>query len=452
MANVQIQGYEPPQNTKINKVDMHFCLFFDGTRNNKNNTDLRLKNDPIYTKNKKDDSYNNDYSNVARMWTNAKSDKRIYIEGIGTTNKAADDTLGYALGSFRTGIRSKVRAGCKDLAKKIFENLNGAELGTVTLDVFGFSRGAAAARNFVFEISKPKYKTTSRYYSEAEMTVELDSDGYPVNQKEMPEGGNLGYELEQLGLKNINWSKIKVQLLGVYDTVSSYSNEGLLPRFSNNVKQLSLRSLAKAKEIVHFVAADEIRENFALTRIDTTPKRGIEKTFPGVHSDIGGSYETGREAWEEVETSWTFKSRLEKVKTRLVEEGWYLKDEMAIKLDWLGYFALSGDKPNIYKEFSYIPLHFMADYCEMYDVQVNKAKTVSKYVIDNHKVLVSVKDNLKNYVMNRDMHQSPYTFSDNMNVTRKSELYALRKEYLHRSARREGIGMDPTSNWVRTIY
>ena len=33
------------------------------------------------------------------------------------------------------------------------------KIAVLTFDVFGFSRGAAAARNFVYEIGKAKYKS-----------------------------------------------------------------------------------------------------------------------------------------------------------------------------------------------------------------------------------------------------------------------------------------------------
>ena len=58
-------------------------VFFDGTCNNMNNTDDRKKNDAKYLDNKHhwyggyadkgDDSYENEYSNIARLFTNYKN-------------------------------------------------------------------------------------------------------------------------------------------------------------------------------------------------------------------------------------------------------------------------------------------------------------------------------------------------------------------------------------------
>ena len=83
-------------------IEAQFGLFFDGTLNNKDNTDLRIKHEKgiatpqeekLYKVGSKksfvddqgvDNSYSNDYSNVARQWKYCVDDYRIYIAGIGT--------------------------------------------------------------------------------------------------------------------------------------------------------------------------------------------------------------------------------------------------------------------------------------------------------------------------------------------------------------------------------
>ncbi|ULT25622.1 hypothetical protein KUH03_01005 [Sphingobacterium sp. E70] len=92
---------------------------FDGTKNNKSNSDARVNNHSSFEKYGKSDdesSYQNDWSNVARLWENCTNPNLLYIEGIGTTDLKGDSTMGYAFGSGWTGIRFKVRKGCEQAA------------------------------------------------------------------------------------------------------------------------------------------------------------------------------------------------------------------------------------------------------------------------------------------------------------------------------------------------
>jgi len=61
--------------------------------------------------------------------------------------------------------------------------------------------------------------------------------------------------------------------MGIFDTVSSFApNSSISPDFTNDVKELALNIpnfMPSVEEIVHFVAADEYRENFSLTTIDS---------------------------------------------------------------------------------------------------------------------------------------------------------------------------------------
>ena len=70
--------------------------------------------------------------------------------------------------------------------------------------------------------------------------------------------------------------------------------------------ELSLNNIGAAANVVHYVAENEHRENFSLTNTHV----GVTKVFPGVHSDIGGSYNDGLEIVEEIETSKLSKNKL----------------------------------------------------------------------------------------------------------------------------------------------
>ncbi|QLC66168.1 hypothetical protein LPB248_07700 [Flavobacterium sp. LPB0248] len=113
--------YEPshPEDKKSNSLELTLNIFFDGTANNRNNTEAREKNMTAYQENsnKKDDSYENDYTNVARGYdaisTQETTQKSVYVEGVGTTDLKSDDKLPKGLAQtgifWHTGIKDKVK-------------------------------------------------------------------------------------------------------------------------------------------------------------------------------------------------------------------------------------------------------------------------------------------------------------------------------------------------------
>ena len=319
MAQTFVYNSGTYQETNSGTSDLEFGLFFDGTLNNKNNTDLRLKvlnqndlkirpTDDVeiilwkeemieerrkrfekdsldkYSDNKDeldpkditdyqiadkrsgtdklgvDNSLMNDYTNVARMWKCCDDNYRIYIEGIGTLDKQKDIDDGFRFGAGETGIRGKVRRGCEELAKKIEPKIlkRNDEIIEITLDVFGFSRGAAAARNFLYEVNvsnkreedtkitkSKKYvgthlEETSYYtYSTNDIIAEkqfvreyedilLDKDNVEVDPQylidgKMPKYGYLGYYLlEKVKPEVLDRIRLNIRFVGLYDTVSSY--------------------------------------------------------------------------------------------------------------------------------------------------------------------------------------------------------------------------------------
>ena len=100
------------------EIDVVLNLFFDGTGNNKSNTEARKLGTESYHKysDKKEDSYENDFSNIAKGYDSIDSnaDRQVteYIEGIGTENLASDDDYGKGFGMGDTGIMGKVNKVC----------------------------------------------------------------------------------------------------------------------------------------------------------------------------------------------------------------------------------------------------------------------------------------------------------------------------------------------------
>jgi len=80
MANVEFKEYNPlPRNTQ-KPYTIAIDLFFDGTKNNKNNSNARVNKNSSFEKYGKSDvesSYQNDWSIVARLWNNCTNPNRL---------------------------------------------------------------------------------------------------------------------------------------------------------------------------------------------------------------------------------------------------------------------------------------------------------------------------------------------------------------------------------------
>ncbi len=330
-----------------------------------------------------DNSLMNDFTNVARLYMCCdQKNYGIYIEGIGTEDKQKDIEAGFQYGSGTTGIRGKVRKGCEKLAEKVVEKIKAnkgdsqkqKKITSVTLDVFGFSRGAAAARNFVYEVKGKKreedlkiqkkrevvgYKqnTFRNYGNDYQTSVPVYGDNYYdkddvkiehldcLDNGKMPKFGYLGYYLLKQGLTKEELQEISlhIRFIGVYDTVSSYEEFGddfssmvkgirhsVASYFENDVEELQLNNLGNFVKAVHYTAMDEHRQNFALTRLKASGGSCKEFALPGVHCDIGGAYETGLEVVDEIETSNYIQfSKLDKFKKKLIADGWYFENQLS---------------------------------------------------------------------------------------------------------------------------
>ena len=167
----------------------------------------------------------------------------------------------------------------------------------------------------------------------------------------------------------------------MFDTVSSH---GLVK--SNDAKGLGLTAVKKAKKTLHLVAADEHRYFFPLVNIKSAGF--TEKTFPGVHSDIGGSYVDNAPEHRKALAMGASILVASKFR-RLVRDGWYKKDQLTIVKPeaprrWYDPINtvrsviedevlqhLSGDKKSIPAAYSYIPLYIMCDYAMQKGIWIN---------------------------------------------------------------------------------
>ena len=137
---------------------------------------------------------------------------------------------------------------------------NKPHLRKIRLSVFGFSRGAAAARAWVNMVTK-------RW------------NGLGVGQGK----GFAGVTLQ-------------VDFLGIFDTVASVGLAQSTPHFNGHAAwadDLYMPVPAEVKRCAHLVAALEVRGAFPLDSVcqgGMLPSNCKEIVYPGVHSDVGGGY------------------------------------------------------------------------------------------------------------------------------------------------------------------
>lgn len=132
----------------------------------------------------------------------------------------------------------------------------------ITVDVFGFSRGAACARVFCSWLNQVVDNGTFA--------------GIPI----------------------------EIRFLGIFDTVAAAGLGTMITSVISRVtgghdgwaNEMSLRIPSLVRNCVHFVAMHEFRRNFPLDEIGapgSTPAGSLEIAYPGSHSDVGGGYAPG---------------------------------------------------------------------------------------------------------------------------------------------------------------
>jgi hypothetical protein len=359
----------PPKNAE--KVKLRVGVFFDGTGNNSYNSDAvyydntlkkplnsekeyEVKHKGFIAKN--GSSYFNRYSNVKLLHDLYETKNnpplkdinpyrdlqlKVYMQGIGTLRDFEDDTYGTGFGEGERGVIGRVQEACNDIAAAIdqaFIKLKQNKplfIESIEFDVFGFSRGAAAARHFCNEVLKQEYATKSpTIKKETRLIVKDNLKGKNIQMrldetllnkvippyvlpKKLFSGGKLG---EALKARKINYpaTNVAVEFLGLFDTVIAQllEKKGAI-NFARNNPYISLAlpvspvlqfigagvidkvgqikkvnpdvSNPNIKKVFQIHASNEWRENFALTPLGNC-SYGSSIRVLGAHSNVGGCY------------------------------------------------------------------------------------------------------------------------------------------------------------------
>ena len=312
-----------PQEQERKPIKLRISLFFDGTMNNRMNIEAREKKTAAYQKHGDDgSSYENGRTNIAIMEPHLKETAKDYdfyhkeyIEGIGTFTEGNDSTIwGGGFGAGDSGVVTRAEEGIGKVLQWILDHEDvdkyENEITKLSIDVFGFSRGAAAARYAIFLLLKDKNK---------ELKGRLEGYGYVVAD-----------------------DAVEAKFAGLYDTVLSYKLSQLFKGSSNRLEQ---KAIKYAKKAIHLAAADEHRKNFPLHNIKGAKANGGEEYYlPGVHSDVGGSYNLANET----EIQKLIAEELKQKKSLNITYMLEAKEKMKINDGW--YFDVLEDKKNLVKQ------------------------------------------------------------------------------------------------------
>lgn len=280
-------------------ITLRLGVFFDGTGNNQANSetvagcmarDVGLENEAEEIQkfcaefgygingSAPDNSFGNDTSNVARLYDLYRDHSdvllrpdaeeaalKVYLEGIGTVSGGDDDLWGQATGRGKNGVVARVEQSSALILRrlKVFkDNHPEITIKQLEIDVFGFSRGAAAARHFVNDIRKGVNSMLAK--------------ALPTGNSIFIEG--FGWRVQQ---------DLHLNFIGLFDTVPGIVTPLMLDFSPGNDRNGGLNlglPTGAARKVVQLVARDEHRLNFALIRTDN------DIALPGSHSDIGGGY------------------------------------------------------------------------------------------------------------------------------------------------------------------
>lgn len=237
-------------------------------------------------------------TNVAKLYDLYQPDEKdkdqngiitspIYIRGVGTKEGKGITTggtanLGLAFAAFGEGAEKRIPEARQKMLHILDSVLStwGSMPSSVTIDLFGFSRGAALARHFINvilaglpDMSQKPVPATDEDLPFGEMVTLPDSD-----QDKHARQDNAAMRYPAL-------PNVSIRFVGLFDTVGSI----FIPGNDNELFYDLGLPAGCAQNVVHLVAAQEWREYFPLTKV--LPGDGEEIVLAGAHADIGGGYQ-----------------------------------------------------------------------------------------------------------------------------------------------------------------
>lgn len=214
-------------------------------------------------------------TNIGKLYDMYSGDNKFYQSGVGTNEVYGTNWLHAA-----TGLGADERIG--DMYDDLVHTYNGVDGDGKPLpagsdediDIIGFSRGAASARDFANEINRlgiPDLSSARQVKVGSGQTARYVTvyDNYLVDPQT---------------------ADTDIRFIGIYDTVGSFGQAG-----DSEEGHKNLTIPPNAQTIRHAISEDENRDGFPLTSvIDLGNPRDLrikEQVFEGVHTDVGGGYQ-----------------------------------------------------------------------------------------------------------------------------------------------------------------
>jgi len=403
------------------RVSIRANVFFDGTGNNRANVNAGPDGAPFDPSFIRTDSYEADHSNISKLqslWKKSDKEKHytlsVYVEGIGTHNNRRDSLVGSGTGQGFSGVKTRVATGLKRIINSIDKLGTNKKISYIHLDTFGFSRGAAAARYFVYYSMQKAGKTL----------------------------------LEQLKAKGYEVGSVKFKFVGLFDTVASFGIS-----HDEDTKQLHLDCLGQTERTVHLCAAEEHREKFRLTNIKSA-SNGLEIFLPGVHSDIGGGYtavsKDDKLQIYDIDVTYTrdvHERAFQRETNWLLASGWYKNKNSDNKSDIekANFFnEIKVSRKKIGNQYSFIPLRIMAKHAKENGIKIS-GRLAIKHKLP--KDLTEFYGTLKAYIAKGNTKPEHWhlDFSDQSHFVKHNDEKAreIRYKYFHFSSYYGSVGMAP---------
>lgn len=281
-----------------------FSVFFDGTGNNRN-ADVNFFK----------------HSNIAKLYRAHKDEASekgiyaIYIPGVGTYFPEIGDSGGSVAGMVAGEMgEARINYALMEMDKRLRRHIELARapsnaISEINVAVFGFSRGAALARAFVNKLLETRCRLEKHGFvlSNGNWPVRIRfmglfdtvaSVGQPMSSNTTDTWGAVRSNIERLIRKRLEvYTETRPQSL-------AFAKRGLpgadpAPGKSHGHSSYggSLAINQCVEEVRHFIAGHEMRNSFPVDSVSilekgriTKPAHFHETVYPGVHSDVGGSY------------------------------------------------------------------------------------------------------------------------------------------------------------------
>lgn len=454
------QKEEPEVDPNKTGIKIRIVLFYDGTLNNRSNIEQREKKTDTYNKNRDPEgpnSYDNGRTNINLMEAQVMDAAdgydyylKFYIEGQGTFNDKKDSLTGYAFGAFSSGVPQRATQGIAAAVAKIKDDLDKKSpedffIEELTIDVFGFSRGAATARQSIHQMIKSTLRP---------MYIRLRGIGYRDTKK----------------------SAVKVCFAGLYDTVLSY----FAGQYLHTEWLMDMKAISEAKKVIHLAASDEHRIDFPVTNIKSAKSADREEYFlPGVHSDIGGSYNLALDlelqkdlAEEEKEymrttqeigrvlNSGSNHAKLLDDRENILALGWYNPEDIAVVMTspavpptprspgWPAQYALKATRKGIHSAYCNIPLKIMTKFAQENGVKIKpELEKVATHILSKEdQALQDLEIKINKYVDSKTTTSAPGDWLKDLSIK------PIRNKHFNFSSK-VGTGYNPRFvKGIRTRY